>query len=91
MPLAKRKAKSPGPQRALYGQKSMPRPRATASMSRAKTPNVVVVRCTSATFAFSAGAFALVVETSASSEIDSSCLSIFFISLSQSVPAMVIL
>src|SRR5690606_41993645 len=73
------------PQRALYGQKSIPTPRATASSRRSATPNVDVVFCLATTSARACGVGAALDGRSASSEIVSSCLSIFLSCSSQLV------
>src|SRR6266550_3805876 len=72
----------------------MPTPSPTDSSSRRNTPNVLVVRCFSRFSALVGAPFApfvgpVLVGNSASSEIDSSCRSIFFISFAQSCSAIV--
>src|SRR5438094_4965190 len=72
----------------------MPTPSPTDDNNRRKTPHVLVVRCFSRFSAFVAAAFGplavpVFVGKSASSEIDSSCRSIFCISFPQSRSAIV--
>jgi hypothetical protein len=80
---------SPTPQRLAYGQKRMPTPSSTDSVSRRIAGHDVVCSRSVVTVAFAAGAAAagpFFSGKSCASEIDSSCLSIFAISLSQSFP-----
>src|SRR5437868_14222371 len=72
----------------------MPTPSPTDCSSRRNTPNVLVVRCFSRFSALVGAPFTpfvgpVLVGNSASSEIDSSCRSIFFISFAQSCSAIV--